>query len=62
MRKFKSNQKQLKILYTKDILTPKPFQQIDFGEYTYGKPIILAANWPCKISIGKFCSIGDGVT
>jgi virginiamycin A acetyltransferase len=32
------------------------------GEWTYGKPRIISAETKTKLTIGKFCSIAEGVT
>ena len=46
------------IPYTKDILRGNCFQ---IGEYTYGKPEVLAQSQGATLKIGKFCSIAGGV-
>jgi len=38
------------------------YNNYDIGDYTYGKPLILFDDCNAQLSIGKFCSIADGVT
>lgn len=45
--------------FTKDIFKDKKYK---IGEYTYGKPNVLFENKNANLTIGKFCSIADGVT
>jgi acetyltransferase-like isoleucine patch superfamily enzyme len=45
------------IAYTRDFLKGPQF---DIGEYTYGVPSVLSPGG--RLNIGKFCSIGSGVT
>lgn len=52
--------------YIKELKKPyytnrnKKYKKYDIGDYTYGKPKIFGEK--NSISIGKFCSIADGVT
>jgi chloramphenicol O-acetyltransferase type B len=46
-------------IFTKDLLKDK---RNNIGEYTYGTPTIIRAYNDCNLTIGKFCSIGNGVT
>lgn len=39
----------------------KPKEIVQIGVYTYGKPRILSYGWSEKVTIGKFCSIGEDV-
>lgn len=32
------------------------------GDYTYGTPMVSRAYCGCKLEIGKFCSLGTGIT
>lgn len=45
--------------FTKDMFKDKKYK---IGEYTYGRPTVLFENEDSNLSIGKFCSIADGVT
>ena len=44
--------------FTKDIFKDKKYK---IGEYTYGNPSVLFENEEANLTIGKFCSIADGV-
>lgn len=46
-------------MYTKDLIGNDPDNTI--GDYTYGHPAVGRAYCGCKLEIGKFCSIGQGV-
>lgn len=46
-------------LFLKD---DRRYSQYSIGEYTYGKPIILAHDINTELSIGKFCSIAKDVS
>lgn len=46
--------------YTKDFLKELPFIK-KVGDYSYGNPQILHWGENATLSIGKFCSIADGV-
>ena len=45
--------------YTKDNFKDKKYI---IGDYTYGKPEVLFDNSEANLTIGKFCSIANGVT
>lgn len=45
--------------FTKDIFKDKKYK---IGEYTYGNPNVIFENEEANLTIGKFCSIADGVT
>ena len=47
--------------YTRDLLKAKNYE---IGEYTYGTPMVLGQIFhpQIRLKIGKFCSIGHGVT
>ena len=47
------------ITYTKDILKDE-YDKV--GNYTYGVPTVLRSYPECRLTIGKFCSIGNNVT
>jgi chloramphenicol O-acetyltransferase type B len=47
------------MIFTKDVLKGS-YDHI--GEYTYGSPSVVRAYPECSLTIGKFCSIGNGVT
>ena len=51
--------KKEKVFFTKEFLKNWNFQ---IGDYTYGNPRILFPNDKSKLTIGKFCSIAEGVT
>jgi acetyltransferase-like isoleucine patch superfamily enzyme len=40
----------------------KDFARFSIGDWTYGSPIIREWEQPTKLTIGKYCSIADGVT
>lgn len=61
MRKYSRAIRKQKVPYLKDMLVNKNQLPIEIGEYTYGQPAIFADYWPCKVKIGKFCSIAPGV-
>jgi len=44
--------------YTKDLFWDKPYQ---IGEFTYGRPQIFDWGEGANLTIGKFCSIAEGV-
>lgn len=46
-------------IYTKDLIGNDPDNTI--GDWTYGNPMVGRAYGGCKLEIGKFCSIGQGV-
>lgn len=46
-------------IYTKDVFKNDPDTII--GEYTYGIPSVGRSYSGCKLEIGNFCSIGQGV-
>lgn len=37
------------------------YSQWEFGEWSYGKPRVLAWNSETKLKVGKFCSFAEGV-
>lgn len=45
-------------IFTKDHFKTEPYT---IGDYTYGTPEIIDFDGSTKLSIGKFCSIGDNV-
>jgi acetyltransferase-like isoleucine patch superfamily enzyme len=47
------------LFFTKDIFNGKKYT---IGDYSYGHPKILFENESTNLTIGKFCSIADGVT
>lgn len=49
----------VKSVFTKDIFKDKKYI---IGNYTYGRPNVLFENSEANLSIGKFCSIAQGVT
>jgi acetyltransferase-like isoleucine patch superfamily enzyme len=62
MKIFSKNLPQKPITYTKTSINPAFRNQYKVGDYTYGRPEILASDaWPCTVEIGKFCSIANGV-
>ena len=44
--------------FSKDI---KYLQEVSFGDYTYGQPIVYSFGEPTKLKVGKFCSIAGDV-
>lgn len=52
-------QKDLLPFFTKDVFKNKEFS---IGDYTYGNPTVLFENREANLTIGRFCSIADGVT
>lgn len=44
--------------FTKDVYRDKKYK---IGEYTYGKPRVIFENEDANLTIGKFCSIAEGV-
>jgi acetyltransferase-like isoleucine patch superfamily enzyme len=61
MRKYSRSIRKQNVSYTKNLLNNQRNLPIEIGEYTYGRPEIYADYWPCKVKIGKFCSIAKGV-
>lgn len=43
------------------ILTKTLFPSLDIGDFTYGKPSIIAIGEGATCKIGKFCAISEGV-
>lgn len=47
-------------IYTRDIIPQNEWTKI--GEWTYGTPTIARSYPDCRLTIGKFCSFGQGIT
>lgn len=59
-RHFLPQKKEIvKSIFTKEIFKDKKYI---IENYTYGKPTVLFENSEANLSIGKFCSIAQGVT
>ncbi|WP_319402144.1 CatB-related O-acetyltransferase [uncultured Anaeromusa sp.] len=61
VKRYRKNAAQVKVRYTNSLVTPNNILPISFGEYTYGKPVVEAINWPAGVAVGRFCSIAAGV-
>lgn len=49
--------------FTRDALSSHyEFPQWNIGDFTYGVPKVMTWNERAKLTIGKYCSIGDDVT
>lgn len=60
-KRLKAKEERMALQFTKDAVVGANFH---IGDYTYGVPRIIGQRWhpEVKLTIGRFCSIGGGVS